>query len=153
MSGRRALIGLGLGLYLVGFGMLAGVAVERMRFDHKQRSFSIATKRRSEHAPSRCRSRGTSRRPEVTRGASREPAPRVRWLLRCRDAARRHCHDRHVLQHAALVGLGEHGFDGLHELSGRVRQLDGHARGRPEGLVDEIDVERVLEGGKSYGWS
>ena len=36
MSGRRALIGLGLGLYLVGFGMLAGVAVERMRFDHKR---------------------------------------------------------------------------------------------------------------------
>jgi hypothetical protein len=24
------------GLYLVGFGMLAGVAVERMRFDHKR---------------------------------------------------------------------------------------------------------------------
>ena len=36
MSRRRALIGLGLGLYLVGFGMLVGVAVERMRFDHKR---------------------------------------------------------------------------------------------------------------------
>jgi len=33
---RKALIGIGLGLYLVGFGMLAGVAVERMRFDHKR---------------------------------------------------------------------------------------------------------------------
>ena len=30
------LIGMGLGLYLMGFGMLAGVAVERMRFDHKR---------------------------------------------------------------------------------------------------------------------
>ena len=35
-TGRRALIGVGLGLYLLGFGMLAGVAVERMRFDHKR---------------------------------------------------------------------------------------------------------------------
>ena len=33
---RKALIGIGLGLYLVGFGMLTGVAVERMRFDHKR---------------------------------------------------------------------------------------------------------------------
>ena len=33
---RKALIRIGLGLYLVGFGMLAGVAVERMRFDHKR---------------------------------------------------------------------------------------------------------------------
>lgn len=33
---RRTLIGLGLGLYLTGFGMLAGVTVERMRFDHKR---------------------------------------------------------------------------------------------------------------------
>jgi hypothetical protein len=33
---RRALIGMGIGLYLIGFGMLAGVAVERMRFDHKR---------------------------------------------------------------------------------------------------------------------
>jgi hypothetical protein len=32
----RMLIGMGLGLYLMGFGMLAGVAVERMRFDHKR---------------------------------------------------------------------------------------------------------------------
>jgi hypothetical protein len=36
MSGRRVLIRIGLGLYLVGLGMLAGVAVERMRFDHKR---------------------------------------------------------------------------------------------------------------------
>ena len=33
---RKALIGIGLGLYLVAFGMLTGVAVERMRFDHKR---------------------------------------------------------------------------------------------------------------------
>ena len=36
METRRALIGIGLGLYLTGFGMLAGVALERMRFDHKR---------------------------------------------------------------------------------------------------------------------
>src|SRR5262249_58275540 len=36
METRRALIGVGLGLYLTGFGMLAGVALERMRFDHKR---------------------------------------------------------------------------------------------------------------------
>jgi hypothetical protein len=35
-TGRAALIGIGLGLYLLGFGMLAGVAVERLRFDHKR---------------------------------------------------------------------------------------------------------------------
>jgi len=35
-TGRTALIGIGLGLYLLGFGMLAGAAVERMRFDHKR---------------------------------------------------------------------------------------------------------------------
>jgi hypothetical protein len=34
--GRKALVGIGLALYLVGFGMLAGVAVERMRFDHRR---------------------------------------------------------------------------------------------------------------------
>ena len=31
-----ALTRIGLGLYLLGFGMLAGIAVERMRFDHKR---------------------------------------------------------------------------------------------------------------------
>ena len=36
MESRRALIGIGLGLYLTGLGMLAGVALERMRFDHKR---------------------------------------------------------------------------------------------------------------------
>ena len=36
MRGRRALIVVGLGLYLVGFGMLTGVAVERMRYDQKR---------------------------------------------------------------------------------------------------------------------
>jgi hypothetical protein len=35
-TSRKAVFGIGLGLYLVGFGMLAGVAVERMRFDHKR---------------------------------------------------------------------------------------------------------------------
>ena len=34
--GRNALFGIGLALYLVGFGMLAGAAVERMRFDHRR---------------------------------------------------------------------------------------------------------------------
>jgi hypothetical protein len=34
--GRKTLLGIGLGLYLVGFGMLAGIAVERMRFDHRR---------------------------------------------------------------------------------------------------------------------
>jgi hypothetical protein len=33
---RKMLIGVGIGLYLVGFGMLAGAAIERMRFDHKR---------------------------------------------------------------------------------------------------------------------
>jgi hypothetical protein len=36
VKNRTTLIGIGLGLYLLGFGMLAGVAVERMRFDHKR---------------------------------------------------------------------------------------------------------------------
>jgi hypothetical protein len=35
-TGRTTLIGIGLGLYLLGFGMLAGATVERMRFDHKR---------------------------------------------------------------------------------------------------------------------
>jgi hypothetical protein len=35
-TGRMTLIGIGLGLYLLGFGMLAGATVERMRFDHKR---------------------------------------------------------------------------------------------------------------------
>jgi len=34
--GRNTLLGIGLGLYLIGFGMLAGVAVERMRLDHRR---------------------------------------------------------------------------------------------------------------------
>ena len=36
MKNRTTLIGIGLGLYLLGFGMLAGVVVERIRFDHKR---------------------------------------------------------------------------------------------------------------------
>lgn len=35
-TGRTVVIAIGLGLYLLGFGMLAGVAIERMRFDHKR---------------------------------------------------------------------------------------------------------------------
>src|SRR4030095_15215328 len=35
-TGRMTLIGIGLALYLLGFGMLAGATVERMRFDHKR---------------------------------------------------------------------------------------------------------------------
>ena len=35
-TGRKALCVLGLGLYLLGFGMLAGVAIERMRWDHER---------------------------------------------------------------------------------------------------------------------
>jgi hypothetical protein len=35
-TGGTTVIGIGLGLYLLGFGMLAGVAVERMRFDHRR---------------------------------------------------------------------------------------------------------------------
>jgi len=33
---RTTLIGIGLALYLLGFGMLLGVVVERMRFDHER---------------------------------------------------------------------------------------------------------------------
>ena len=36
METRKALIGIGLGLYLLGFGMLTGAVVERMLFDHKR---------------------------------------------------------------------------------------------------------------------
>ena len=35
-GGRKTLFGIGLALYLVGFGMLAGMVVERMRFDHRR---------------------------------------------------------------------------------------------------------------------
>ncbi len=35
-TSRAKVIGIGLGLYLLGFGMLAGATVERMRFDHKR---------------------------------------------------------------------------------------------------------------------
>ena len=35
-TGRMTLIAIGLALYLLGFGMLAGATVERMRFDHKR---------------------------------------------------------------------------------------------------------------------
>ncbi len=33
---RRVLVGVGLGLYLVGMGVLAGVALDRMRFDRER---------------------------------------------------------------------------------------------------------------------
>lgn len=35
-TGKKTLIAMGLGVYLMGFGMLAGVALERMRFDYKR---------------------------------------------------------------------------------------------------------------------
>ena len=35
-TSRAKMIGIGLALYLLGFGMLAGATVERMRFDHKR---------------------------------------------------------------------------------------------------------------------
>lgn len=35
-TGRKAPCAIGLGLYLVGFGMLTGVAIERMRWDHER---------------------------------------------------------------------------------------------------------------------
>jgi hypothetical protein len=35
-TSRAKVIGIGLGLYLLGFGMLAGATVERMRFDHRR---------------------------------------------------------------------------------------------------------------------
>jgi hypothetical protein len=38
---RRLVIGVGLGVYLVGFGLLAGMMLDRMRYDH-QRSEVIA---------------------------------------------------------------------------------------------------------------
>lgn len=36
MRTRRLVLGIGVGLYLVGFGMLSGMVVERMRFDDKR---------------------------------------------------------------------------------------------------------------------
>ena len=41
MKTRRLVIGVGLGVYLVGFGLLAGMMLDRMRYDH-QRSEVIA---------------------------------------------------------------------------------------------------------------
>src|SRR5712692_4829927 len=80
-------------------------------------------------------------------GRGRDPprAAPMTLLRRGRTGSGSRC-DGDVLQHAALIGLGEHGFDGLHELSRRIHaQLHGHAGTRAEGLVDEVDVERVLE--------
>jgi hypothetical protein len=33
---RKIVIGVGLGVYLVTLGMLAGIAIDRMRFDHQR---------------------------------------------------------------------------------------------------------------------
>ena len=33
---RRAVLGVGVGVYLVGVGMLAGVAIDRIRFDRQR---------------------------------------------------------------------------------------------------------------------
>jgi hypothetical protein len=38
---RKIVVGMGVGMYLVGWGMLAGMALDRMRFDH-QRSEVLA---------------------------------------------------------------------------------------------------------------
>jgi hypothetical protein len=46
VKARRIVIGAGLGVYLVGLGMLAGVALDRMRFD-RQRSEVLARYERS----------------------------------------------------------------------------------------------------------
>ena len=36
MTTRKIVIGAGLGVYLIGLGMLAGMALDRMRYDHKR---------------------------------------------------------------------------------------------------------------------
>ena len=41
MKTRRIVLAFGVGVYLVGFGMLTGMMVDRMRFDH-QRSEILA---------------------------------------------------------------------------------------------------------------
>ena len=46
MKTRRLVIGVSLGVYLVGFGMLAGMTLDRMRYD-RQRSEVIAQYERS----------------------------------------------------------------------------------------------------------
>src|SRR5207249_2239299 len=75
------------------------------------------------------------------------PAPRGPLTpLRRGGIASRYRDHGAVLQHATLVGLGEHGLDRLHELARRIHaELDRHAGARPHRLVDEVDVERVLE--------
>jgi hypothetical protein len=36
MTSRMRLMGIGLGVYLLGFGMLAGVMVDRLWYDHRR---------------------------------------------------------------------------------------------------------------------
>lgn len=64
--GRKTLCGIGLGLYLVGFGMLAGVAVERMRFDHERAEVLARYDKalREWHAFRIALERGVDRQPE-----------------------------------------------------------------------------------------
>jgi hypothetical protein len=46
MKTRRIVVGVGLGVYLIGFGMLVGMALDRMRFD-RERSEVLARYERS----------------------------------------------------------------------------------------------------------
>src|ERR1044071_5413196 len=51
-----------------------------------------------------------------------------------------------VFPHAPLIGLSEHGFDGLYQFTcGIDTELDSDARARPGGFVDEVDVQRVFK--------
>src|ERR1051325_5307133 len=51
-----------------------------------------------------------------------------------------------VFQHAALIGLSEHGFEGLYQFTWGIHtELDSDARAPPGGFVDEVDVQRVCK--------
>src|SRR5438309_1147684 len=125
----------------------AGVCVQPVAIHAAARPVAIteATKRLRIRPPWRLVSGRADRSARAGRVEDPPRAPAVMPLRRGRFASR-HRHDRTIFQHATLVGLGEHGLDRSHELARRIHtQLDGHAGARPHGLVDEIDVERVLE--------
>jgi hypothetical protein len=51
-----------------------------------------------------------------------------------------------VLESTAFVGLGEDGFDGLHQLASRLdAQLHRYSRSRAGDFIDEVDIEHVFE--------
>src|SRR6266850_7973457 len=51
-----------------------------------------------------------------------------------------------VFEHAALVSLGEHRFDGFYQFSRRLdAKLYRDPRAGSGGFVDEVDIERVFE--------